>query len=93
MTARYLLCPGLVRSRVDGQVHHIGADQLARLYGVSMAECLVMPLQRPEHHYIRTALLNLVRQGELIALHPRYDGAYTLPQPAPGGSRQPTTTT
>lgn len=92
MTARYLLCPGLVRSRVDGQVHHIGANQLAALYGVPMAECLVMPPQRLEHHYTRMALLDRVRLGELIALHPRFDGDYLLPQPAPGGSRQPTTT-
>ena len=89
MTARYLLCPGLVRSRVDRQAHHVGAADLARLYGVPMAECVVMPLQRPEFHRARMDLLDRVRLGELTALHPRFDGDYSLPQPAPGGSRQP----
>ena len=41
MTSHYVLCPGWVRSRTDGDAHFIGARQLAHLYGVSMAECLV----------------------------------------------------
>lgn len=81
MTPRYLLCPGPVRSRVDGSLHHVGADQLAALYGVPMAECVVMPLQRPEHHRARMALLDRVRLGELVALYPRFDGDYRLPPP------------
>ena len=57
VTARYLLCPGPVRSRVDGDRHHVSPAQLANLYGVPMAECVVMPLQRPEFHRARMALL------------------------------------
>lgn len=36
---KYVLHPGIVQSRNDGQLHHIGTLQLARLYGVPMSEC------------------------------------------------------
>lgn len=36
---RYVLCPGMVISRNDGQQHYIGAMALARLYGVDPKEC------------------------------------------------------
>lgn len=44
MAALYLLCPGWVTSRADGQDHHVGADDLARLYGVPMSECVALPI-------------------------------------------------
>lgn len=87
-TARYLLCPGPVHSRVDGQVHHVGAAELMRLYGAKPAECVVMP-SGPGG--LLDWALGCLERGELIALHPRFDGEYRLPEPAPGGSRQPTT--
>ena len=81
MTARYLLCPGPVISRVDGDRHHVGASELARLYGVPMAACVVLPPQRPEHHRERMALLDRVRAADLVGLFPRADGDYRLPEP------------
>lgn len=78
MTARYLLCPGLVQSRSDGDRHHVGASQLAMLHGVRMADCLVMPPQTPANHRTRMALLDRVRAGELIALAPSFNGKYRL---------------
>lgn len=81
MTARYLLCPGLVRSRNDGDRHHVSAMELAWLYGVRMADCLVLPPQRPENHRARMDLLDRVRLGELVALQPHDDGQYRLPSP------------
>ncbi len=83
MTARYLLCPGTIRSRTDGQEHHVGASQLAMLYGVSRSECLIA--HEPSSHFDRFAfelLMARVDSGELIALHPRADGDYKLPEPA-----------
>ncbi len=76
VTARYLLLPGLVRSAADGDVHHVGASQLARLYRVSMADCIVMPPQTPANHRKRVALLARAQSGELTALTPRDDGKY-----------------
>lgn len=78
-TARYLLCPGPVRSRVDGQEHHVGAGELARLYGLPHSACLVLPSSDP----LRRWALEAVERGELAALHPRYDGDYRLPDHAP----------
>lgn len=43
MTARYLLCPGNVRSRRDGQAHYVPAMQLATLYSVPFADCVILP--------------------------------------------------
>lgn len=45
MSARYLLVPGLVTSRTDGQVHHVGASDLARLYG------LILPFFAVKYNY------------------------------------------
>ena len=79
MAARYLLCPGLVRSRIDGDVHHVTATQLAQLYGVPLSDCVVLPAQSPAHHRERMALMERVRLGELIGLTPRFNGDYQLP--------------
>jgi len=76
---KYLLMPGAVQSKFDGQVHYIGALQLAHLYGVPMSDCIVMPPQTPANHRDRMSLLDRVRTGELVGLVPRDDGNYTLP--------------
>lgn len=85
MTTRYLLFPGPVRSRSDGQVHHVTAPALARLYGVRFGDCLVLPA--PGRELYPGERLRLIERsepgGDLIALHPRYDGDYRLPQPTP----------
>jgi hypothetical protein len=84
MAARYLLCPGAVRSRTDGQLHDVGASQLAMLYGARMAECVVLPdLDSCDSVIRRIQLKGRVWSGELIALHPRYDGRYKLPEAKP----------
>lgn len=89
MTARYLLCPGPVASRNDGDVHHVSPAQIANLYGVSPQDCLVLPPERPGKPCgLRRWVLEAVERGDLIALHPRFDGDYRLPNPAPGGPRQ-----
>lgn len=85
MTARYLLCPGPVLSRHDRQVHHITAPDLAALYGVRFGDCLVLPaLGRELYPCERLRLLERSEPGgDLIALYPRDDGDYRLPQPTP----------
>lgn len=80
--SRYLLCPGEVRSRVDGQWHHVGASELARLYGVRMADCEILPEAEPGAlggGRARFTMLARADRGEFIALHPRSDGYYRLP--------------
>jgi hypothetical protein len=66
---KYLVCPGRIRSRADGDLHFISARQLIHLYGVNPAECMI---RRP----------GIVPQKELegkVILAPRYDGDYSLP--------------
>ncbi len=80
---RYLLCPGQVMSKTYGQYHYVGANDLARLYGVRMDQCEVRPSSP-------SARLGWRPKAGLIALHPRYDGNYTLPAgPNAGIERQP----
>lgn len=82
MTPRYLLCPGSVRSRMDGQWRYFGARDLARLYGVAMSDCLVLPRHDEPMlggGILRAELLAQADRGQLIALWPRTDGHYRLP--------------
>lgn len=77
MEPKYALYPSHVTSRTDGDRHYIGAPQLARLYRVPMGECLVISdedYRRPD----RRGKLALAEK--LIALWPRYDGNYKLPE-------------
>lgn len=60
----FLICPGEVISKFDGQVHYIGARQLMNLYGVRPDECVTdSPRNRIEG---------------LLYLEPNYDGDYSL---------------
>lgn len=71
MRRHYVLAPGTVISKTDGQCHHISADQLARLYGVRREACYVWTPEsrgRPPSRDLRW-------------LRPRYDGDYRLPPP------------
>jgi hypothetical protein len=45
---RFALHVGDVISPNDGDVHHISAPALARLYGVSLRECVVVDPDRPD---------------------------------------------
>ena len=45
---RLFLHPGPVRSQNDGQRHFIGAQQLARLWGVPYKHARIMDMERPE---------------------------------------------
>ena len=69
---RYLLCPGNVMSKTDRQYHHVGAQDLARLYGVRMDQCEVRPERMLARFGWRPA-------AGVIELHPRFDGNYSLP--------------
>lgn len=64
--ARYVLCPGLVCSITDGDVHYISASALAKLYGVRLGECAV------------ASAYNFRERPGDIYLHPQSDGDYTL---------------
>lgn len=70
---RYVLHPGPVISRADGQEHIINAPQLARLYGVNFRECVVVYDDEEHRDGYR-------EQPGDVHLYPRYDGNYDLPR-------------
>lgn len=66
---KYLVCPGEVTSRTDGDTHYIGAARLMDLYRVNPSECMVL----------RGPYIRILHDG-LIKLHPRWSGDYSLPE-------------
>lgn len=76
---KYALFPGHVTSKTDGDVHFVGAQDLARLYGVNMRECVVLPFPKTAAEEVRwQEMYKFVVQFELIKLRPQYDGDYRL---------------
>ena len=79
---RYILYPGPVRSQTDGQVHYVGAADLAQLYGVRLSECVVMASGCLE-----------IPQGVVLSgarhLRPRADGQYQQQAAEQGGDDVP----
>jgi hypothetical protein len=66
---KYLVIPGNVRSRNDGDIHYISARQLMQLYGVNPDECVIYDNRFGGRQY----------SDELIPLRPMFNGNYTLP--------------
>ena len=65
---KYILHPGVVKSKFDGDEHYISALKLAELYGVDFNDCYAdVP---------NTGNLLGVDQTNLIDLFPRYNGDY-----------------
>ncbi len=67
---KYIVRPGTVQSRYDGQWHFISGPRLMALYKVSPKECLV---DLPHNPIARMGL-----QGEFIELKPRFEGDYDI---------------
>ncbi len=78
--AKYVVLPGPVHSRKDGQIHSIGAPTLMNLYKVMPSECVVY------YHDLAAASAGYKRANEwklkLIHLTPRTSGDYRLPASA-----------
>lgn len=64
---KYLVCPGHIKSKTDGQLHYVSSKALIALYGVNPDECVI------------DCNLNPKKSLDLIELRPRYNGNYTLP--------------
>ena len=74
---RYLVLPGRVYSRTDGDDHFISASQLMHLYGVDPRECVIGELE-PHGDYSRRPLG--MRGDDMIELRPDYSGRYQIPR-------------
>lgn len=66
---RYVLVPGYVRSKADGDTHYINDVMLQRLYGVDPSLCVTQPKNSNGWSAPTGAIL----------LHPKYNGDYILP--------------
>ena len=76
MKKKYVICPGEVTSKIDGQRHYIGPMRLIQLYGVDQKECEIYePASWWPESYYRMAE---ERQVGLLRLGPRCDGNYEL---------------
>lgn len=64
----YIVYPGYVVSRNDGDRHYVSFERLVQLYGVDPKLCI-----RASHG---------PANPKLIPLQPRYDGQYVVPKPA-----------
>lgn len=71
----YVIHPGPVYSKTDGDLHYIGTHELVKLYGVD-------PNYAVDELRVTGGLLREEAEGRvrLVHLHPRYDGNYTLPE-------------
>lgn len=68
---RYLLHPGEVVSKTDGQRHFISSDQLIELYDLDRKKCVVY---KP---YLSDKFPN-DEYADLVDIVPRYDGEYVI---------------
>lgn len=75
LVGRYVLHPGWVTSKTDGDRHYISASHLAHLYGLRLADCIVMHDDEP-------GVRGYQQQSGDVHLYPRYDGNYSLPSNA-----------
>lgn len=74
----YILHPGTVLSRVDGQIHYVTYSQLRELYGLENEKCQRAD-DRKSYDFTRT---------DTVHLYPRPDGHYLCPVPRPALRRQ-----
>lgn len=67
---KYVLHPGEIQSKNDGEIHYISAMRLAMLYKVSMRDC-----------YVQDLIEEKLWPRDLIHLYPNYEGDYRIIQP------------
>ena len=73
---KYVLHPGEVSSKSDGQVHYISARALAHCYGLRLEECYVVEqtlFVSPRSISVKPYTGN---DEDYIHLYPRYQGDY-----------------
>jgi general stress protein YciG len=70
---KFLVIPGTITSKSDGDRHFIGARELMRLYRVKQEECVVMS----EEDVVRYNPYSSKYPMNLVRLEPRYDGDYS----------------
>lgn len=70
MKKQYIVYPGFIHSRNDGDLHYISFGRLMRLYNVHPHECINASVK---------GILNGMDITDKIQLFPDYSGKYELP--------------
>lgn len=70
---RYIVRPGYVTSKSDGQEHFITSEMLIRLHGVRRKDCIVVPCNTVTS---RPSFFTEQQMRNMTILQPRYDGDY-----------------
>ena len=84
---RYVVHPGWVRSRNDGQDHFIRAGRLIHLYRVNPRECIIVPYPHTLADLDRALIIERTLPPDVEHLYPRYDGHYCGVDDHPPGCR------
>lgn len=71
MKKKYIVYPGYVFSKNDGDRHFISADRLMNLYRVNPKECIVVDHKKKLEGY---------KEEDLISLYPDSSGRYKVPE-------------
>lgn len=66
---KYLVCPGIVISKHDGQEHYISARELISLFNVNPRECKIIDSRGSAYG---------IRWEDYTVLRPSTDGNYQL---------------
>jgi len=68
---KYIVRPGYITPRTDGDQHYISASRLMQLHGIQPSECIIF--RGPEdYHKLKGADKNLIN------VFPRADGKYKV---------------
>lgn len=67
---RYIIHPGFITSKTDGDFHYVGYQQLVTLYKVDPRDC---GLYSPVNFYPADSMYEYI-----VHLYPRWDGNYSL---------------
>ena len=71
--AKYLIVPGWVTSKNDGDKHFISAERLIDLYGINPQDCRIFNDDGKSHR-------GFIRKADEIILEPDFTGEYKLPK-------------
>ena len=69
---RILVLPGYVKSRYDGEIHHINANQLVHLYHLDIGEIIVINDLSYDFHKKE------IESEEALLATPLYSGEYEV---------------
>lgn len=81
VSKKFALYPGYAQDAKTGKTVFFSHKKLAMLYGVTLAECVIIDAKHMTHGEVREAE-QFAQTYNLPTLRPRADGNYQLPEKA-----------